>query len=266
LWLDFTGEKNPGLHSWDRAVAYYTGSLDSKPDLDDGKFLYSLANEQCSQFRTCSSKGNSAEGEAFVNSKIFDNFRGGQTMIMNGDCEGAKTVRDSIMTLMTVPLIQGTLRYAHLLSNDNDYWEPYGGNAAAFALSVLPHVHECNKDDAKIIHDQLMSQNNPDVDFDAVKRSLQRNYACLKVSCKQVGGIYFAGKYLDGAEPCHDIFGETVDLDDDQKTAVAGLGIALGVLIGLGVLVCMIRCFMEKRIRKKAQSLVDSQNSTTEIL
>lgn len=194
-------------------------------------------------------------------------------MIRNGECEGVKDLRDSIVAIMTIPLIQGTIRYAHLLATEDEYWAPYGAEAAAFASSLLPLVHQCDPASAKIIHDNLQVQNMPNVDFMAVKRSLEKNYPCLKVSCKQVGGINnpFSGGYLENAEPCTEFFGQmTVDLDDDNKAVAIGLGIAVGSLFALGIIVCAIRRITEKRIAsgtlRKNQPLEGQREPSSEIL
>ncbi|KAG7364613.1 hypothetical protein IV203_037815 [Nitzschia inconspicua] len=260
----------PGLHAWDRAVAYYTGSLSTTENsTTSGNLLYTLANEQCSQFSTCSLSGTSAVGESLVNIEIFDNFRGAQRMIMNGDCEGVKDLKDSIVALMTIPLIQGTLRYAHLLANEEKYWSLYGAEAAAFASSVLPLVHQCDPDSANVIHDNLKVQANPKVDFYAVKRALEKNYHCLKVSCKQVGGINspFTGGYLEGAEPCIEFFNQvTVDFNDDNKAAAIGLTAAILMLLILGIAACLIRRTAEKRIQEKNEELNELKEPSSEIL
>jgi hypothetical protein len=252
-------------------VAYYTGSLTSSPGTTSkGNLLYSLANEECTQFQTCSLTDTSSSGHALVNIDIFDYFRGGQRMIQSGDCDGAKNVIDSIVPLMTIPLIQGTLRYAHLLTDEPEYWEPYGAQAAAFASSVLPLVHYCDPNSAQVIYDNLKVQNNPKVDFVAVKRALEKTYPCLKVSCQQVGGIYnpFSGGYIEGAEPCTELFGHvTVDIDEDDKSVALGLFIAVMTLVVLGIAVCLIRRATEKRIfQKKIQQLEGQQEPKSEIL
>ena len=170
---------------------------------------------------------------------------------------------------MTVPLIQGTLRYAHLLATEEEYWEPYGANGAAFASSVLPLLHSCDPAAAQLIHDNLRAQNLPQVDFFAVKRALERNYPCMQVSCHQIGGIYnpFGAGYLDNAEPCTEIFGQvTVDLDDNSKSMAIGLTIAIITLFVLGIAVCCIRRAAEKRIRLKNQQLEGQQEPKAEIL
>jgi hypothetical protein len=252
-------------------VAYYTGSLTSAPgSTSKGRVLYSLANEECTQFQTCSESGISSNGHSLVNIEIFDYFRGGQQKIKNGDCDGAKDLIKSIEALMTIPLIQGTLRYAHLLASEPEYWEPYGAEAAAFASSVLPLVHQCDSNSAQVIYDNLKIQNNPKVDFVAVKRALEKNYPCLKVSCQQVGGIYnpFSGGYLGGTEPCTELFGQvTLDIDDDDKSVAAGLLIALLTLLVLGIVVCLIRRATERRIlHLKNQQLEGQQELQSEIL
>ena len=221
--LGLTGDESPGLHAWDRAIAYYTGSLQSSTASNSGNLLFNLANEECTQFKTCSGSGTSTSGEANVNIEIFENFRGGQTSIREGDCYVATKLKDSIVRLMTIPLIQGTLRYAHLLATEEDYWEPYGANGAAFASAVLPLVHSCDPSAAQTIHDNLRTQNRPNVDFFAVKRALERNYPCMQVSCHQIGGIYnpFGGGYLENAEPCTEIFGQvTVNLDSNSRKMI----------------------------------------------
>jgi hypothetical protein len=270
-FLITTGDETPGLHAWDRAVAYYAGSLSSAPGTTSkGNLLYSLANQECSQFQTCSSSGSSSDGRSVINTEILDYFRDGQGMIKNGDCDGAKNLIDSIVPLMTIPLIQGSIRYAHLLSDEPEYWEPYGAQAAAFASSVLPLVHQCDPNSAQVIHDNLKVQNNPKVDFVAVKRALEKSYPCLKVSCQQVGGIYnpFSGGYIGGTEPCTELFGQvTVDIDDDDKSVALGLFIAVATLVVLGIVVCLIRRTMEKRIiHLKNQQLEGQREPRSEIL
>lgn len=256
----------PGLHSWDKAVAYYTGSLSSNPDVTQtrGKLLYNMANEECSQFKTC------GDGEARVNTEIFDNFRAGQQMIIDEDCDGARAVKEAIVSLMTIPLIQGTLRYAHLLADEEEDWEPYEAEAAAYASSVLPLLHTCDPESAQIVHENLQAQSFPEVDFVAVKRALERTYPCLKISCQQVGGIEnpFTGGYLDGAEPCIELFGGfTVDVDDSNKSTAIGLTVAILTLFVLGIVVCLVRRSTEKRIEQlKNQHLDGTLQPEAEIL
>jgi hypothetical protein len=211
-------------------------------------------------------------GEAFVNIEIFDNFRGAQAKIKSKDCASAKVLKDAIVSLMTVPLVQGTIRYAHLLAAGaaDDYWEPYGAQAAAFAAAVLPLVHHCDPDAAKLIHDNLKTQNKANVNFIAVKRALERNYACLKVTCTQVGGIYnplAENFYFENAQPCIEFFGEvTMDINDNDKNLAMGLGIALGGLVVLACAVVGFTRYAEQRIKLKNPPLEEHKDPNAEIL
>jgi hypothetical protein len=272
MWLDcktsphhtsvlvYPGPGVPGLHAWDKAVAYYTGSLSSASS-SEGNLLYALADMQCLHFKTCSSDGHQTEGESYVNNRIFLLFRSGQSNILGGKCQDARIQKQYISSLMTIPLVQGTLRYSHLLAYANDYNEVDGAMAAVFALSVLPTVYHCDKDAASVIYENLKAQNNPRVDFVAIKRALERNYKCMNITCGQVGGIYDSelSSYVQDAGPCVEVFGEPVD--DDEKQLALGLGISIAILALLGVFVCLIRRGTEKRIQNHNIVMEREQNS-----
>jgi hypothetical protein len=71
-----------GIHSWDQAVAFYTGSLEGNGSggQDTGFLLNQLANKFCKKFKTCGIGGKSLDGEAFVNSQVLKNFKGNQLL------------------------------------------------------------------------------------------------------------------------------------------------------------------------------------------
>jgi hypothetical protein len=152
---------------------------------------------------------------------------------------------------MTIPLIQGTLRYSHSLAYSTDYDDVDGAQAAAFALSVLPVVHACDENAASVIYENLKAQNNPRVDFVAVKRAFERTYKCMNITCGQIGGIYDSdvGLYAEEAGPCVEVFGEPID--DDQKQMALGFGISIAILAVLAVSVCLIRRVAERRIKNQ---------------
>jgi hypothetical protein len=57
--------------------------------------------------------------------------------------KGAQRAKDSIVELMAVPLVQGAIRYSHLVQGEmkSGDVETHDGEAAAFGLAVLPLVH-----------------------------------------------------------------------------------------------------------------------------
>lgn len=123
------GRNDDAILAWDEAVAYYAGStetgyVDSTDDDHvnndkEGNLLYALANNNCNAFQTCGESGNMPHGTAFVNFKIMQAFQEWQCvrleqLVLAVTRNKART--RSIVNLMKVPLIQGTLRHAHLRS------------------------------------------------------------------------------------------------------------------------------------------------------
>jgi hypothetical protein len=95
------------VHAWDEGVAFYTGSLQGTDGSGSGKMLYALANKRCANFKTCGTAGTSTTGNSKVNQDIMTFFKQGQAALLAGECTKVGPIRDSIIKLMTVPLIQG---------------------------------------------------------------------------------------------------------------------------------------------------------------
>lgn len=250
------------MHAWDRAVAFYVGSQQRLAN-HDGELLYGHSNELCVQFKTCSPKGGTNVGNSYVNHRIFQYFNSGQSMIRQGKCDTARVHKENIVSLMTIPLIQGTLRFAHILAFEPEYSEKDQASAAAYALSILPLVDECNPEAAATIYENLRVQGDSRVDYIEVKRAFEKVYSCLNVTCAQVGGTWslFTNSYSEEGGPCVEVFGQPVD--DDQMALAVGLGVGLGLLAVLAVLVCLIRRSTEKQ--NQHQSL-EVKDATTEVI
>merc|ERR1719281_1362017 len=138
------------VHAWDEAVAFYAGSLEGSTGDSSGKLLYRLAEKRCANFGTCTGPG----GVSAVNSQIIVQFRLGQNALTQGRCVEAIPIKKRIVELMSVPLVQGALRYAYKVGQDN------GGSkekaeGAAFSAAILPRVAACNIDAAKLISDNM---------------------------------------------------------------------------------------------------------------
>ena len=191
------------VKAWDEAVAFYTGSLELQDGSGKGKLLHGLADKRCVNFNTCGDLADSLEGTAHVNLEIFRQFKEGLRKINQGECPAARTNKESIEQLMAIPLVQGTLRYAYVRSTDVDPDETAEAEGATFAAAVLPVVHACDEDDAKIIYDN-MGVDSSKPNFEAVKEAFERNYACMGIRCEDVGGLYDSVnmKYFEGADPC----------------------------------------------------------------
>eukprot|EP00964_Phaeocystis_antarctica_P058372 scaffold34630_cov38-Phaeocystis_antarctica.AAC.1 len=113
---------------------------------------------------------------------------------------------------MTVPLVQGALRYAY--KNSGAAQGASAKNAAegaTFAAAVLPLVHACNTESADTISANLKFGLFPtgvtaDIArysyFPKVKSAFESVYACLGITCAQVGGLLNGATPYSGAEAC----------------------------------------------------------------
>lgn len=68
---------------------------------------------RCENFKTCSGDedGNDLSGTAAVNKEILELFREGVQYLLDGNCDDVTAIKDKIVDLMTIPLVQGLLRY-----------------------------------------------------------------------------------------------------------------------------------------------------------
>lgn len=201
------------VRAWDQAVAYYAGSLEGESGLGEGILFFGLADEMCARFLTCGDDASLRFGVSYVNNVAISQFMKGQINVLKRECEQARQVKDTIVDMMAVPLVQATLLMA--------YEQVYGVNTkaaeqpklamqgTAYAATILPLVHDCSPNDAQIIFDNLLfgrdEENQTKVpDFVKVKHAFERNYRCMGISCKDVGGIWQGRDYYPNAYPCQD--------------------------------------------------------------
>ena len=201
-----TGQYN-AVHAWDEGVAFYTGSLagTTAEHTSKGKMVFALAEKRCENFGTCTGAG----GLSHVNEDLFKLFAEGRDKLHytgTSTCDQARPILDDIIRLMTVPLVQGTLRYAykagHMNGVDNaksDQTAKNHAEGATFAQALLPLVHHCDAAAAKVVSDNMkfdgqtfasgggITGTTPDTA--AVKAALEKTYSCLGITCAQVGAL-----------------------------------------------------------------------------
>ena len=182
-----------GVHAWDEGVAFYAGSLvgevglgvDRDGDSDDSALLFNMANQQCKAFATCLE---GTDGNSRVNELLFSLFAAGQRQIHDGLCKAARRTLERIVDLMAVPLIQGTLRSAYQLSSLSSR-PAERGLGATFAAAVLPRLAHCSSAAASAVYAN-MRVGATLTDFDSVRAAFEGQYACLNITCADVGGLW----------------------------------------------------------------------------
>jgi len=210
-------DNNDGsVHAWDEGVAFWTGSLEGTDGSGSGKLIYALADKRCANFGTCGSSGGETSGTSKVNSDLLTLFARGRNLLAVLDCGSVRPVLTSIISLMTIPLVQGTFRYAYKMST----YGPYGmgssataatgsedmltwnAEGAVFAFAVLPLLSGCSSSAAQTVYNAMTLGGGPTCNKEAVKAAFEANYACLGITCSDVGALTEAGGCVAGDAWC----------------------------------------------------------------
>lgn len=216
------------VNAWDEGVAFYTGSL-VKANPDGGVLLYTLAQKRCANFKTCGD-----DGIAAVNTAIFTEFDAGKQNFMLGKCDETSKSLAKITSMMAVPLVQGTIRYAHIIGQEAGLTDKAEAEGATFAAAVLPILHACSPEAASVVYNNMKTGSGAAKDFAAVKKAFEDNYDCMGITCAQVGGYLKADgeTYFEGAEPCGNA-GATTESSANgsgSSTLEIGVGVAFGAV------------------------------------
>jgi len=266
------------VHAWDEGVGFFVGAgpqvgIYANPDsmasgTKAGFLAYTLGNKRCRNFKTCGVDGNTNVGEAYINSELWELFNGGNQLILTGNCAEVVPIKNQIVQKMTVPLVQGTLRYAYKQAVTNygtdavnDALAEEKGEGAIFAAAVLPQVHACSATHAKTIYDNMNINKVGVVDANAVKAAFEACYSAMGITCSEVGGLWDGTAYYSAAgtapngdpsvtydmSPCKDPepAGVTTTTEDLSDAALAGI-IVGAVLAGLLLVFVVVLVMKEK--------------------
>ena len=192
------GTKEDAQRVWDTAFSLYTGSKVDSTTFG-GYALYNLAQIQCQEYGTCK-KGSVAP----INFEVINNFVLGKNQIAEGMCNNVGDNARRIKTLMTVPLIQGTLKVAYELDLEVDVRQRTQGEAAAFLTATIPLVDSCSGPNANILYNDLAPGKATKASYEVLKAAFERSYDCMGIKCADVGGLtnIRGDEYLPRAEPC----------------------------------------------------------------
>merc|ERR1719271_988836 len=99
-------------HAWDEGWAFYAGSTVgqtvAESVTDVGTLIFELAEKRSGDFKT-----DHSTGPATTNVHLLAKFIEGRDLIIAGKCAEAEPLIDDIIKQMSIPLIQGTLKYAY---------------------------------------------------------------------------------------------------------------------------------------------------------
>jgi hypothetical protein len=190
------------VHAIDEAAAFYAGSLEGTSATGNtaGKLIFRLAEKRCSNFGTCTGPQNQAKANQMVIAKLQE----AQTELKNARCLNVPALRDSIVSLMSIPLVQGSLRYAWKVAEDPGAAEKEKAEGAVFSAAILPRVHACDAAKAKIISDNMKinAQTFMTSGFKAVKEAFEATYCCLGITCADIGGLLKVNTVLNDYADC----------------------------------------------------------------
>ena len=283
LWMQVVhnldkGQRDCDVKLWDKGMAYYFGSLEgeyqtSADIASKGNLLYALAQKRCAEFGTCATTTDSSTIAA-VNDKVqsaaidgSENYLYHQVACNDA---GLELAFKGMVSQMTVPLVQGMLKYAWKADPANFNWcfGQAGNDAAtvatndgsagdcakswaegwAFAAAVLPQVHKCDASAATKIKENLDIESTAGPmtgGVKAVKDAIESVYDCLGISCTDVGayqssGVVYAGMDACTFAPSNDVdsttsSGATVPMDTDSAAHRAGAALA-GAVVAAAVI------------------------------
>ncbi len=221
-----TADVNSAKLNWDKGMAYYVGSQEGKTTgASTGNLLYNLAQKRCEEFGTCATTTDSSTIAA-ANKEAIAKATEGMAYFVHTQLSCADpqldTIFRNIVSQMTVPLVQGMLKYAWKADPAQS-----GGSCAsdagkaeaavsstcakswaegwAFAAAVLPQVHKCDASAATKIKENLDIESTAGPmtgGVKAVKDAIESVYDCLGISCTDVGAYQASGTVFSGMSAC----------------------------------------------------------------
>lgn len=195
-----------------------------------------------------------------VNTEVLEQFRLGQAKLLQGKCVEAVPIKRRIVQLMTVPLVQGALRYAYKVDQLSG-GSKEKGEGAAFSAAILPLIASCDVDAATLISDNMRidASTHMSAGFTAVKQAFESTYTCLGITCQDVGGL----EAYDLAEACATPSNTPSSSDDDGPFDTV-LIIVVVVVTVLLVGMCIVSAIFKFKANKY-KALLDQTSSTKDV-
>lgn len=181
-------DNDDAVLAWDEGVAFYAGSLEGTDGSGSGVMPMALADKRCQNYKTCGALGNEVSGVAKVNIDLFKLFQSGTAEISQKKCSDLEKTVATISSKMYIPLIQGTMRYAHSVGTLGE-GEKAKSEGATFAFAVLPMIANCDTNAAKTIAAN-MGVGASSTSYADVVNAFESTYSCLGISQSDVGRLW----------------------------------------------------------------------------
>jgi hypothetical protein len=140
----------------------------------------------------------------------------------------------SIIHEMSVPLIQGALRYVYLVGSGGRSKQKAEG--WAFTAAILPQIHACDANAAATIKAAMIYTSSEVPDIALLFKTFRSVYECMGVTCADIG------EYLD-VTPATALCADDLAEIAAEKNGVAGATTSLQVSSGSGVAVALLSAF-----------------------
>ena len=262
-----TSDAGDSPHAWDEGWAFLAGSLEGVDGSGSGQMLYQLAQKRCADFGTCVS---GTSGEAKANLKALAYAEQGRDKILDGDCVTVQYEFDEIVKQLTIPLVQGMLKYAFKSDPANSQGSCTSGSCPkewaegwAFAAAVLPQVHECDHTVASMIVANLDVMNSDPMSengFEEFKESVESVYSCMGITCADMGEFQNTAGVYAGMDACVDGSGTVTSSsssdDDDDVDGIPVVIVIILAAVALILLVAIVLFFQWRKTETKLYELV----------
>jgi hypothetical protein len=175
--------QDDAVAAWDQAVAYYVGSLEGQEGSGDGVLLYALADSRAKDFKTKGFLSDEEHGTSYINLEILHLFGQGQSELVkkeDGDnyrCINLDNMKDQIVNLMKVPLVQTVYRYAWKREYETDDTEKHLAKVRGICFNGAYRY-------ATAIHSLLFVCREPPTRQLSSHMSLHANHLMLTISTK----------------------------------------------------------------------------------
>ncbi|GMI07554.1 hypothetical protein TrLO_g8260 [Triparma laevis f. longispina] len=217
------------VHAWDEGVMFWAGSLE-KDGSGSGELLHMLGEKRADNYDyTNAEHGKTA---STVNADLVALYLAGEAHLVAGECGKALPIVDDIIAKMIVPVIQGAQRYAWKVGSGASATAKSRAEGWAFAKSILPMVAKCDATSAEtIVANMDYFASEPMADgTEAVFEAWQKTFACLGVTCSDIGELNEVKDGYPNPPACKDTFSE--DLGGSAATVGVRAGAVIAAIAG----------------------------------